>query len=70
VNLAERLVQSPAACVLSVIQALILDCATGAAQRRSVTVAYRAYHRTSVSTLNGARFSSRYTAAERISGRS
>jgi len=37
--------------VLSVIQALILDCATGAARRRNVTVAYRAYHCTSVSTV-------------------
>jgi hypothetical protein len=44
--------------VLSVIQALILDCAPGAVQRRSVTVAYRAYHCTSVSTSNRARFSS------------
>ena len=44
--------------VLSVIQALILDCAPGAVPRRSVTVAYRAYHCTSVSTSNRARFSS------------
>jgi hypothetical protein len=43
--------------MLSVIQALIPDCATGAAQRRSVTIAYRAHRCTSVSTSNRATFS-------------